>query len=70
MNVLSNSEIASMAMTASGSTAKNFPITPVTKNIGMNAMIVVVTEVATEGSTSRVPSTAAWTKPFPRSRCA
>ena len=37
-----------MAITASGITAKNLPITPVTKNIGAKANTVVVTAVATE----------------------
>ena len=57
--MLSINEIRSMAMTAKGITAKNFPITPVTKNIGTKAMIVVAMEAATEGNTSTVPSIAA-----------
>ena len=34
----------SIATTAAGKTAKNLPITPAIKNIGMNAITVVVTE--------------------------
>ena len=68
--MLSHSEIASIAMTANGITAMNFPITPETKNMGANAMIVVVTEAVTLGMTSTVPSMAAWTNDFFICMCA
>ena len=60
MNTPSSTEISSVAITASGSTAKNLPITPETKNIGMKAIIVVATEANTDGATSATPSMAAW----------
>ena len=50
--MLSHNEMTNMAMTAKGITAMNFPMTPETKNMGANAMIVVVTEAVTLGITS------------------
>ena len=41
--------MTSMAITANGITAMNFPMTPDTKNIGQNAMTVVATEAITDG---------------------
>ena len=70
MNVLSISEITSMAITTIGITAMNLPITPGTNNSGANAIIVVLTDAITEGSTSTVPSTAARTNRLPICRCA
>ena len=58
-----------MAITAIGMTAMNLPITPDTKNKGTKAMIVVVTEATTEGSTSQVPLMAAWARLSWRARC-
>ena len=59
MKILSKSEMASMAMTAIGITAMNFPMTPETNSIGPKATMVVETEAITEGATSLVPSMAA-----------
>ena len=59
MNVASTSEISSAAITATGITARNLPITPATNNSGTKAMTVVTTDAATLGSTSYVPSMAA-----------
>ena len=58
-----------MAMIATGITAMNFPITPSTKKNGMNAMIVVLTAVITDGMTSTVPSIDAVMKSLPINRC-
>ena len=41
-----------VSITATGSTAKNLPITPLIKNNGANMIIVVVTEAVTAGNTS------------------
>ena len=52
INVLSKSDITNMAIIASGMTAMNLPITPLTKNSGVNAMTVVAMDAITDGSTS------------------
>ncbi len=69
MNVLSNSENINITITANGITAMNLPITPGTNSRGRNAMMVVVTDANTEGTTSYVPSIAASTNPLPIWRC-
>ena len=69
MNAASIRLIKSMAMTATGITAMNLPITPDTNNSGMKAITVVITDVVTAGITSYVPSTAAWTNDLPICRC-
>ena len=56
-------------MNAKGMTAMNFPITPETNKSGRNVITVVITPDTTDGSTSAVPSIAAWVGPFPILRC-
>ena len=59
MSTHSKSEIASMAITAAGMTAKNLPMIPAIKSSGAKAIIVVDTDAETAGKTSEVPSMAA-----------
>ena len=61
----SASDTSRQEMKAYGMTAMNFPITPDTKRSGRNVRIVVITPETTEGTTSAVPSIAAWIGPFP-----
>ncbi len=69
MNIASNSEMISMAITARGMTAKNLPITPATNISGTNAIMVVATDAKTDGNTSYVPSIAAPTRLSVMVRC-